>query len=179
MDQPLIRMATLDDAIRLLEIYEPYILNTAVTFEYETVPLNVFQNRMSKIMEQYPWLVYELNGVIVGYAYACPFHERAAFAWDCECSVYVDSTYHGIGIASALYSKLFELIKMQGFYNVYALITTSNVSSIRFHEKWGFKIDGNHERCGYKFGKWYGLTYMSKAIGDYNVPPKKIMKPLL
>ncbi len=171
MNDSNIRMATLEDAFRILEIYEPYILNTAVTFEYDPVPINVFQKRMESIMKQFPWLVYEVEGVIQGYAYCCPFHERAAFAWDCECSVYIDTKYQGNGIGSLLYKKLFQLVEAQGYYNIYALITTSNESSIRFHEKWGFQIDGNHKNCGYKFGEWHGLTFMSKQIRDLNTTP--------
>jgi Sortase and related acyltransferases len=174
MENSFIRMASLSDASSILEIYEPYILHTTSTFEYDPIPIDQFKHRMESIMNQFPWLVYEKDNKILGYAYCSPFHERAAFSWDCECSVYVDSNYHGIGIASSLYEKLFDLIQQQGYYNIYAIITETNKSSIQFHQKFGFQLDGIHKNVGYKFGTWLGVALLSKAIGDFGQIPSPV-----
>jgi len=138
MSELCIRMATPKDAPAILSIYEPYILNTAITFEFEPVPLEEYVQRMEKVQDQFPWLVCEREGKVIGYAYCSRFKERAAFDWDCECSVYIDEKEHRKGIATALYTKLFELVREQGYYTIYALITASHESSITLHNKFGF-----------------------------------------
>ena len=174
MSSLVIRIAKQEDARAILDIYEPYILNTAITFEYEKVPLEIFQERMSKVQEQFPWLVSEMNGKIVGYAYASPFKERAAFAWDCECSVYVDGTVHQKGVATALYTKLLELVEQQGYYNVYALITVPNEKSIALHKKFGFRDVGVFQKTGYKMGTWWDLCILEKKLRNFEGVPEGI-----
>ncbi len=169
----MIRMATLEDAPAIYRIYEPYIMETAITFEYDPVPLEIFQKRMETVLELFPWLVYERDGEILGYAYCAKFKERAAFAWDCECSVYIDQKAHRQGIATILYDKLFELVKKQGYYTVYALITYHHESSMELHKKFGFKQVGIYEKTGYKFGKWWDLLVMEKRLRTFDAEPEK------
>jgi phosphinothricin acetyltransferase len=166
-------MATLEDAPAILSIYVPYILNTSITFEYEPITVEVFQKRMETVQKQFPWLVCELEGKVVGYAYCSRFKERAAFDWDCECSVYVEEKQHRKGIATALYEKLFELVKEQGYYNIYALINASVKSSIELHQKWGFTEVGIYEKTGYKLGQWWDLMVLVKRIHSFEDTPVK------
>ncbi len=170
-----IRMATLSDAPDIYAVYEPYILNTASTFEYTSVPLSEFRSRMKKILEHFPWLVCEREGRIVGYAYCTKFKERAAFDWDCECSVYIDEKEHRKGIASCLYEKILELVRKQGYYTVYALITNSNESSITFHERFGFTKVGVYEKTGYKFEQWWDLLVMEKRLRSFEEKPVRLL----
>jgi phosphinothricin acetyltransferase len=177
MSDAVIRMATLKDAEAILKIYEPYILETAITFEYDPVPVEVFRKRMEGVLSQFPWLVYEKDGVILGYAYCARFKERAAFNWDCECSVYIDQKAHRQGIATALYNRLFELVKQQGYYTIYALITYHHESSMELHKKFGFTEVGVYPKTGYKFGQWWDLLVMEKRIHEPDlspIPPKSI-----
>jgi L-amino acid N-acyltransferase YncA len=169
-----IRMARKDDAPQILKIYQPFIMNTTITFEYDKISLGDFENRMEDIMSQFPWIVYEIDENIVGYAYSSPLFSRAAFSWDCQCSVYIDNSNQGMGIGSQLYDVLFDINKRQGYYNVYALITVPNPSSMYFHEKQGFIHNGTYEKTGYKFGKWHDLELMSKTIGDFTTKPTPI-----
>lgn len=171
-----IRLATLEDAASILSIYEPYILNTAITFETDTITVEDFKVRMSKVQAQFPWLVYEEEGQIVGYAYACAYRERAAFAWDCECSVYINKQAHRKGIATKLYIELFERLKTQGYYNIYAFITYPHESSVELHKKFGFREVGIFSKTGYKHGKWWDLIVMEKALQDFEQEP---VRPLL
>ncbi len=169
-----IRMATLEDAEEILNIYEPYILNTTISFEYDKVPLPKFKERMEKIMLQFPWLVIHVAGKMAGYAYCSPHLERAAFAWDCECTVYIASEYQHRGIASTLYQILFELVKQQGYYNIYALICDSNRSSINLHKKHGFREVGTYYKTAYKLGEWRNLMVLEKQLRGYSDKPEKI-----
>ncbi len=173
MNNPTVRMATLEDAPAIYTIYEPYILNTAITFEYDIVPLEEFRKRMETVLCQYPWLVYEKDGRILGYAYGSRFKERAAFQWDCECSVYIDQDVHRQGIATALYNCLFELLEKQGYYTVYALITYHHESSTKLHQKFGFTKVGVYPKTGYKLGKWWDLLVMEKRLRSVDEAPLK------
>lgn len=168
-----VRMAALMDAPDIYAIYEPYILNTAITFEYTPVFLEEFRLRMKRVLEQFPWLVCERDGRIVGYAYCASFKERAAFDWDCECSVYIDEKEHRKGIASILYERMLELVKKQGYYTVYALITNSHESSIAFHKRFGFTEVGVYEKTGYKFDQWWDLLVMEKRLRSFEGKPEK------
>jgi phosphinothricin acetyltransferase len=166
-----IRMATLEDAPAIYAIYEPYILNTAITFEYTPVPMDEFWQRMKKVMEHFPWIVCEQNGKILGYAYCARFKERAAFDWDCECSVYIDEKEHRKGIASLLYERLFDLVQKQGYFTIYALITNSHESSIAFHQRFGFTKVGVYEKTGYTLGQWWVLLVMEKRLRSFEEIP--------
>lgn len=169
-----IRMAVPGDAGRIYAIYEPYILNTTVTFEYDRIPLEKFEERMRTVMKKFPWLVYEADGEILGYAYASEFHERAAFAWDCELSIYLKENTRGRGIGTALYTELLEILKKQGYYQVYALISVPNPDSMAFHEKFGFTLDGVHKKTGYKFNRWIDLALLSKSLRDCQGEPEPV-----
>ncbi len=167
-----IRTATPDDAKRLLEIYGPYIENTAITFEYTVPTVEEFAERIRKTLEKYPYLVAMDGDRIVGYAYAGQFHTRAALSWAVEASIYLDSTYRQNGIGRQLYALLEDILKKQNVTNLYVSIASTdrvdehlNDASIRFHERLGFKLNARFTKCGYKFGKWYDLIYMEKFIG--------------
>lgn len=167
-----IRAAKADDAEQILDIYRPYIKDTTITYEYEDIPVSTFRKRMEGIMEKYPWLVYEEDGKIVGYAYASEHRERAAFAWDCEISVYLSPEHHRKGIAGRLYEKLFEIMKEQGFVNVYALIDYPNEASQKLHEKFGFHDMCIYRDTAYKFGAWRSLLVMEKRLAGTERPRK-------
>jgi phosphinothricin acetyltransferase len=168
-------MADIKDAEDILSIYEPYILNSVITFEYDKIPVSVFKERMKKIMSQFPWLVCHVDGKLAGYAYCSPHYERAAFAWDCECTVYLSEEYKRRGIASALYHALFELVQMQGYYNIYALICDSNESSIYLHLQQGFKKMGTYYNTGFKLGEWRNLMVLEKTLRPFTGTPKAVI----
>lgn len=168
----LIRLATLEDAQAILSIYEPYITNTAITYETEVVPLEAFKERMKRIQSKFPWLIYESDGIILGYAYASTYRERAAYAWDCECSVYVAEEAHRRGIATKLYNEMFDRLKAQGYYNVYAFIDYPHDSSVELHRKFGFREVGIFYKTGYKMGKWRDLMVMELALREYEGTPE-------
>ncbi len=175
MSEIIIRMATLEDAEAIYKIYEPYILNTVITFEYDKVPVETFRERIVNIMEKFPWLVCSIDGAIAGYAYCSPHLERAAFGWDCECSVYLDEKFHRRGIGTALYDALFNIIKSQGFYNIYSLICVPHESSVALHKKYGFTEVGTYYNTAYKLGQWRHLLVMEKKLKDAIEEPKPIV----
>lgn len=170
MNEMKIRMATIEDANSILEIYEPYILNTPITFEYDKVAITEFEERIRSIQKRYPYLVCTIDDFVVGYAYCSSHRERAGFKWDCECSVYLREGYGGKGIASSLYEALFAFMYKLGYYNIYALICVPNDSSIALHKKFGFHEIGIYVNTAYKLGKWRDLLIMVKELRDFISP---------
>ena len=170
----LIRDANLEDAKDLLEIYKPYVLNTAITFEYDVPTLEEFSERIRKITERYPYLVAEIDGKIVGYAYASTFKDRAAYDWCVETSIYLAGKARGNGIGRKLYEALEAKLNEQGILNANACITYADFEdkyhtndSMYFHEKMGYKLVGRFHQCGYKFGRWYDMIWMEKMLGEH------------
>ncbi len=176
------RTATPEDAAALLEIYGPYVRDTAITFEYEIPSEEEFARRIRTTLERYPYIVAEREGTILGYSYAGPFRTRKAYSWAAEVTVYVGQQFRGEGIGSSLYEKLIETLKAMNITNVEACITctdkedeTLTNASPRFHEAVGFQKVGRFYNCGYKFGRWYDMVYMEKIINKHEVP----MPPVL
>lgn len=170
-----LRLIRESDIKDVLTIYKPFIKNTAITFEYTIPSLKKFRKRVEHVTAKHPWIVAEANGQIVGYAYAAVFKERMAFSWDVETSIYVPESAQMQGIGTALYGAMEEILKLQGFYNIYAIITSSAKRSLYFHEKMGYQPMYTLEHCGWKFDQWYGITCMCKTIADFNETPREII----
>jgi L-amino acid N-acyltransferase YncA len=171
-----VRIANSNDARELLEIYKPFILTTAFTFETEVPYLSEFSSRIIKYLEKYPWIVCVVNGQIAGYAYASGHRDRDAYQWTCECSVYIHDNFKGKGIGRHLYTTLFEILKYQGFRNVYAGITIPNEASEKMHAKCGFELFAVYENIGYKLGAWHKVGWWKLQLNGYDLlppPPKR------
>lgn len=160
----MIRPATEKDLPEILAIYAPYVETSTATFEYDVPCLKTFTQRFFAYTAQFPWLVYEEEDRLLGYAYASAPFERAAFRWCAEPSVYLRPEARGRNIARQLYTVLEAILQMQGYQVLYALITDENKPSLRFHEKMGYTTVGNFPRCGYKFQRWLGLIWMEKPL---------------
>ena len=166
----MIRPATESDVPEILSIYAPYVENTTVSFEYDVPCQKTFLQRFSDITAQFPWLVWEEDGRILGYAYASPPYSRAAYAWCAEPSIYLRPEAKGRGIGSMLYTVLESILDRQGYQVLYALITAENAESIGFHKKMGYKLQADFPDCGFKFGRWLGLVWMEKRLKIVHSP---------
>ena len=153
------------DAAGILAVYAPYIRETAVTFETEVPALAAFERRVAEIGADFPYLVLEVDGELAGYAYAHRQAERAAYAWNAELSIYLAGKWRGRGLGAPLYRLLERLLAMQGYVNLYGVITASNAGSIRLHEKLGYRQTGLHEKTGWKFGQWHDVAWLHKRVG--------------
>ena len=170
----LIRYAQESDMSALLAIYQPYVENTAITFEYELPSLTEFYQRWQSIASFYPYLVAEEAGEILGYAYAATFNVRPAYAWSVETTIYLAEKARGLGIGSALYNQLENDLQMMGITNVNACIAQPRGdspyltnASRRFHEKQGFSLVGTFHQSGYKFQEWFDMVWMEKMIAPH------------
>ena len=159
-----IRMATEADIPQILAIYGPYVRETAISFEYTVPTPEAFTARFLAVTAQFPWLVWEEDGKVLGYAYGSAPFERAAYGWCSEASIYLAPQAQGRGIGKRLYDVLEQLLTAQGYTKVYAIITTANQASIDFHQAVGYRHTATMPRCGYKFGCWYGTVWMEKPL---------------
>jgi len=168
-----IRQATPEDAEAIINIYAGYIRNTTITFEVEVPTIEEFQKRMEQIQTQFPWLVCEIDGVVAGYAYGSKHAQRAAYRWSADLSVYIDERYHRRHIAAALYAALYAMLRAQGYYTVYAGVSTPNPKSEAFHLAQGFEVVGVYPNVGYKLGKWCTLTWYGLPLREYGDTPQE------
>ena len=166
----MIRMATEADIPAILDIYGPYVLNTAISFEYTVPTLEEFTQRFRSISDRFPWLVWEEEGKILGYAYGSLPFGRAAYRWVAASSIYLAPDARGKGIGTKLYGALEKILKAQGYRKTYAIITSDNPGSLRFHEKSGFRFVAGLPECGIKFGKLYDVVWMEKVLNSGEIP---------
>ena len=170
-----IRIARLDDAKRLLDIYGYYVINTAVSFEYEVPSVEEFEQRIKNISSRYPYLkAVNENGEILGYAYAGTFKDRAAYDWSVESTIYLKMDSRRKGFGKALYEALEASLREIGILNVNACIAVPKkedkyltMDSIYFHEKMGYAPVGTFHDSGYKFRTWYDMIWMEKMLGEH------------
>jgi L-amino acid N-acyltransferase YncA len=173
---PILRVAKPTDADAMLEIYAPYIRNTSFTFETEVPDSTQFASRIGQYLDSYPWLVYEVDNQVAGYAYAARHRERTAYQWSVEASVYVHDDFQRRGIATILYQALIRMLKQQEFRNVYAVINLPNEKSVTFHERLGFSWFATYEQVGYKLGKWKNVGWWRLVINEFNDEPAEPLK---
>ena len=169
-----IRKAREEDATAMLAIYAPYVQKTAISFEYDVPTLEEFRQRIRRVTARYPWLVAEDNGRVVGYAYASAFHERAAYQWAVETSIYIDQRERQKGIGRLLHDALETALKQQGILNLNACIAYTEtedehltLGSVYFHKRLGYQQVAHFHQCGKKFGRWYDVIWMEKLIGEH------------
>lgn len=155
-----IRSATLADVAQIAEIYNYYIKTSHATFELETIDPAEMENRIKDGLEKnYPFLVYEENEGIIGYAYGHQYRARRAYMNSIEVSVYIKNGEEEKGIGTKLYQKLFAEILERDFHAIIAGISLPNDSSIKLHEKFGFEKVAHFREVGFKFGRWIDVGY--------------------
>jgi L-amino acid N-acyltransferase YncA len=175
-----IRVDQLDDAADILAIYAPYCTSSNVTFETAPPTVEEMVDRISRITTTYPWLVAEVDGRVTGYVYATRFRERAAYRWTAEVAVYVASERQRSGLARALYTTLFSILRIQGFSKAVAGITVPNPASVALHERMGFQPTGFFPGVGHKDGVWLDVGWWQLELQPETTnPPEPQAFPLL
>ncbi|MCI0437737.1 MAG: N-acetyltransferase family protein [Chloroflexi bacterium] len=167
----IIRLAREDDAAQMLAIYAPIVRETAISFELVPPTEDEFRQRIRSVLEIAPWLVCERDGDIMGYAYASRYRPRAAYQWSVEVTVYVNARYQGKGVGRAVYTSLFECLRLQGFRSAFAVIALPNRMSIALHESLGFDPVGVHRAAGYKLGQWHDIGWWQLTLQEREESP--------
>lgn len=153
----MIRSVHIDDASALLDIYNYYVLNTTVNFDIDPLSLETFTDKINHIVSEYPYIVYEENNEILGFAYGSRFRPRPAYNYTAESTVYVKHSAHGKQIGSKLYAELIRLLKETDLHTVLGVLTVPNDASINLHEKFGFEQVAHLKEVGLKFGEWQNI----------------------
>ncbi len=165
MDPLIVREAQDSDVPAILEIYNPYITRTAVSFEEEPVTEPEMRRRIEEVQSYaLPWLCAELDGRLAGYAYATRWRERSAYRFTAETTIYLAEGFLGRGIGNRLYSALLDRVHAAGMHQVMAVITLPNPASVRLHEKLGYVKVAHFSQVGYKFDRWLDVGYWQLAI---------------
>lgn len=159
-----LRAARPSDVPLFLRIYAPYITDTTYSFEYTVPTVQIFAARFAAVTAQFPWIAAVENDEVVGYAYASPMAERAAYCWSADMSVYLRGDCRGRGTGTLLYTELETLLRYQGYFNAYALITSENESSRHFHTHMGYTLESHMQNCGYKMGRWLSVDWYVKRL---------------
>ena len=166
----IIRIATPKDAAQCANIYASHVRDSAVSFEVDVPTAEEFQARIARTLERLPWLVCAEGDAVLGYAYAAPHQERAAFQWSVNVSVYVLDGHGREGIGRALYTSLFACLRAMGYYNAYAAIALPNQASVGLHEAMGFRHIGTFADVGHKLGEWHALGWWGLSLQPPSPP---------
>ena len=165
-----IRPATLADAPRIAAIYEPYVLNTAISFELTPPTAEEMADRLREAGTKHPWLVALEDGRVVAYAYASAHHPREAYRWSVDVSVYVHPNYHRRGYGRRLVLSLLDELRARNFATVFAGVTMANEASSKLWESLGFTPVGVFRRAGFKLGRWHDVGWWQLALSDEPAP---------
>ena len=174
-----LRLAQEADAEELLKIYAPFVASedrklSDVSFEYEVPSVSEFAGRIRDISANYPYIVCEHEGRLIGYVYAHPYIPRAAYQWGAEVTIYLAPEGQGVGLGRIMYTKLEELLRLQGVVVTYACVTKSNEHSVKMHEALGYKIIGTFDNAGFKHGHWLDVVWLEKRIAELSAQPAAI-----
>ncbi len=156
---PAIRPVAESDAAAICAIYNPYILETVITFEQTQVAKKDMAARICDTAAHYPWLVAVQEGKVVAYAYATRWRARAAYDHALESTIYVDKNFTGRGIAKPLYLELLRELKSRGVHAVVGCIALPNDASVAVHEKCGFVKVALFPQVGRKFERWVDVGF--------------------
>ena len=167
----IIRPVTPEDAAALATIYAHYVDHGVASFEEVAPDAAEMARRIAATVPAYPWLIAERGGAILGYAYARPYHNRAAYRWTCETGIYLAHDTRRTGVGRPLYEALLDELADRGFVSAIASITVPNPESTRFHEKLDFVQMGMLEGIGFKHGAWRNVGYYQLALGPRTIPP--------
>lgn len=171
----MIRLASPADAAPVHAIYAPIVRDTAISFELEVPTVGEMAERIETVLTSRPWLICERGAEVLGYVYASAFRARAAYDWSPEVSVYVRSDAHRQGLARALYTALFEVLKLQRYCTVVAGATVPNPPSEELHRSMGFEPMGRYPAVGFKLGHWHDVAFWYLRLGDLPEVPLPLL----
>jgi L-amino acid N-acyltransferase YncA len=147
------------DAASIVDIYNPYIRDTTITFEEEPVSREEMALRIGKVTKDFPWLVWEEDGVVLGYAYGSTWRARPAYRFALETTIYLSPSCCGKGVGPKLYEALITELRQRGFHSALGCIALPNDPSVRLHEKLGFQKVAHFKEAGWKFGAWVDVGF--------------------
>jgi phosphinothricin acetyltransferase len=173
MTQPSVRAAAPPDFPAIASIYAHHVQTGLASFEEVPPSADEMRRRFQGVQRRgLPWLVAELDGRLVGYCYASPFHTRSAYRFSVQDSVYVAEDCIGHGIGTHLLQQVIEICTQAGYRQMMAVVGDSgNEASLRLHARLGFRTIGQALRIGVKFGRWVDVVYLQRPLGEPGTRP--------
>lgn len=154
-----------EDTQSILDIINHNILNSTALYDYN---IRSYEQQKAileeKINKNFPVIVAELDGVVIGFGMYSEFRFREAYKYTVEHSVYVNENFHGKGIGKLLLKELIDLARKQKLHTMIAVIDSENQSSVEFHKKFGFTTVGIIKESGYKFDRWLDSVFMQLIL---------------
>ncbi|MCK8060537.1 MULTISPECIES: GNAT family N-acetyltransferase [unclassified Fusibacter] len=160
----LVRDAKVDDAQAICEIYNPVVRQTTISFEEQEVGVEEMKSRIERISHSHTWIVYEVDGEVLGYAYASQWRGRPAYRYSVESAIYISDGLQGKGVGRLLYESLISRLKESGFKLIVGVVAGENPRSELLHEAMGFEKVGTFKNAGFKFGHWIDVTFYQKSL---------------
>ncbi|WP_028969627.1 GNAT family N-acetyltransferase [Sphingomonas sp. URHD0057] len=166
-----IRAARTDDAEAIAAIYAHHVLHGTASFEEEPPTMLFWRDKLTAVLSKgWPFLVTELDGEVIGYAYATQFRDRPAYAHTCENSIYVHHQHLGKGIGRELLERLIGAARDAGFRQMIGVIGGGEPASVALHRTCGFGEAGRMRSVGFKFGQWLDTVYMQLSLIEKDLP---------
>jgi L-amino acid N-acyltransferase YncA len=162
----MIRQAMVSDSTQLCDIYNYYVLETTITFEEQVVTSEDMAQRIQDTLQNLPWLIWEEGEQVLGFCYATKWKGRCAYRHSVESTVYVRPQATRLGIGSQLYRALLTDLRRSQLHTVIGGIALPNVSSVAFHEKFGFEKVAQFRQVGNKFDKWIDVGYWQLLLTE-------------
>lgn len=172
-----IRAAIADDAAAIADIYGPIVRDTFISFETEVPALEDILARIETVTKRYPWLVCEIDGAVVGYAYGSSLRERHAYRWSVEMAVYVADGYRGRGVGRALSVSLIECLRLLGFRQAFGRVALPNPASVALIESLGGRAAGVERAVGFKSGEWVDVGEWQLELSGSEDAPAETLAP--
>lgn len=172
-----IRIATQGDSKAIADIYAPFCqANSGVSLDSQPPSAKDMERRIAITLKNYPWLVYEERGTVLGYCYADQHKPGAAYDWDADVAIYLHESIRGKGIGKMLYGHLFNGLKTLGYFNAFAAIGLPNHAAIALHESLSFTRVGVFSNVGFKSGAWRDVAWFALKLQPYDLSPQPPIK---
>lgn len=155
----MIRNVKIEDAEALVNIYNFYVNNTIITFDRTPLSVATFEEKIECLTPTFPFLVYEEENEILGYAYGSVWRKKPSYKNTLEVTIYLKNGIQSKGIGTKLYTQLLETLKNKGFHTVIGGLTLPNEASVKLHEKFGFKKVAHFKEVGRKFDQWHDVGF--------------------
>ena len=173
----MVRPVIANDLSAMVDITNWAIEHTPAHFGVEAISLDDLSARWEQTRAWFPWYAATVGDLLVGFAYGSPYKERAAYRWTADVSVYVHPNHHRRGAGKALYAKLIETLRAQGFRSLYAGITLPNPASRRLHESFGFEHIGTFKHAGWKLARWHDVGFWQLNLVETDREPHPLKPP--
>lgn len=160
----MIRPATFADAAALADLWNPWIRDTAITFNaQEKSPDDIARMIADRNAAGHAFLVAEADGLL-GFATYSKFRGGVGYATCMEHTVVLSPQARGRGVGRALMQAIEDHARSTGAHQMIAGVSGENAQGRAFHASLGYREIATVPEAGYKFGRFIDLVLMQKFL---------------